>query len=164
MDIKIIEMKSEDWSAVKTVYEEGIATGDATFETAVPEWEAWDSKHLRTCRLVARKEAEVAGWAALSGVSSRCVYRGVAEVSVYVAEAARGMGVGTRLLRDLVQASEHDGIWTLQAGIFPENKVSIALHRKCRFRIVGRRERIGQMQGIWRDVILMERRSEITGI
>ncbi len=164
MDVTISEMRIEDWYAVKAIYVEGIATGHATFETTVPQWEKWDSNHLRACRLVARAGGEVAGWAALSGVSTRCVYGGVAEVSVYVAEVARYQGLGTRLLQNLVQASEGEGIWTLQAGIFPENELSIALHKNCGFRIVGRRQRIGQMHGIWRDVILMERRSKVAGI
>lgn len=163
MDVTITEMKVEDWYTVKTICEEGIATGHATFETTVPDWEVWDSTHLQTCRLVARTAGEVAGWAALSGISSRCVYGGIAEVSIYVAVAARGMGIGTRLLRHLVRASEQEGFWTLQAGIFPENKASIELHKNCGFRVVGRRERIGQMHGVWRDVVLMERRSRVAG-
>ena len=164
MDLIIDEMQTEDWSAVKAIYEEGIATGQATFETNVPVWKVWDGNHLPVCRLVARTGAEVSGWAALSAVSSRCVYGGVAEVSVYVAESARGQGIGTLLLQALVQASEREGIWTLQAGIFPENEVSIYVHEKCGFRIVGRRERLGRMYGVWRDVVLMERRSRIAGI
>lgn len=164
MDVTISEMGVGDWYEVKAIYVEGIATGHATFETDVPQWEEWDSNHLQACRLVARTGGEVAGWAALSGVSNRCVYGGVAEVSVYVAEAARYQGLGTRLLQNLVQASEREGIWTLQAGIFPENEASIVLHINCGFRIVGHRQQIGQMHGIWRDVILMERRSKVTGI
>ena len=164
MGVTIAELRVEDWHAVKAIYKEGIATGHATFETDVPHWKEWDRSHLRACRLVARTGGEVAGWAALSGVSTRCVYGGVAEVSVYVAEAARCQGLGTLLLQNLVRASEREGIWTLQAGIFPENVASIALHMTCGFRLVGRRHRIGQMHGVWRDVILMERRSEITGI
>ena len=164
MDVTIAEMRAGDWCAVKAIYMEGIATGHATFETDVPQWEEWDSNHLRTCRLVARTGGEVTGWAALSGVSTRCVYGGVAEVSVYVAEAARCQGLGALLLQNLVRASEREGIWTLQAGIFPENEASIALHKTCGFRVVGRRQRIGQMHGVWRDVILMERRSEVTGV
>jgi phosphinothricin acetyltransferase len=164
MDVTINEMKAEDWDAVKAIYEEGIATGQATFESTVPAWEEWDANHLQLCRLAARKGDRIAGWAALSAVSSRCAYGGVAEVSVYVAEEARGQGIGTRLLRALVQVSEREGFWTLQAGIFPENEASIHVHEKCGFRTVGRRERLGQMHGVWRDVVLMERRSTITGV
>lgn len=157
-------MRPEDWPAVRAIYLEGIATGNATFEQTTPEWEKWDAGHLRVARIVARSDAgDVVGWAALSGVSSRCVYAGVAEVSVYVAQSARGRGVGQRLLARLISDSEADGIWTLQAGIFPENAASISLHERAGFRIVGQRERLGQMNGRWRDVVLMERRSQVTG-
>jgi phosphinothricin acetyltransferase len=149
---------------VKTIYEEGIAAGDATFERAAPSsWADWDAKHLPHCRLVALgnldNDRRVIGWAALAPVSTRRVYAGVAEVSVYVAASARSQGVGTRLLTTLVQTSETNGLWTLQAGIFPENTASVRLHERCGFRIVGRRERLGQMSGRWRDVLLLERRS-----
>jgi L-amino acid N-acyltransferase YncA len=157
-------MHDEDWEAVQRIYREGIATGDATFETDVPEWEDWDRGHAGDCRLVARREGQVIGWAALSPVSGRCVYAGVAEVSVYVATEARGQGVGKALLRALTEESERRGFWTLQAGIFPENEASIALHRACGFRIVGHRERLGQMYSVWRDVVLMERRSKVVGV
>lgn len=157
------KMKAEDWGAVQSIYREGIATGDATFEMETPEWEEWDKKHLNDCRIVARKDGQVAGWAALSPVSSRCVYAGVAEVSIYVTASARGVGIGKTLLRTLIEESERKGIWTLQAGIFPENEASIALHKAYGFREVGYRERIGKMNGIWRDVILFERRSEVAG-
>lgn len=157
-------MTAEDWPAVRAIYLEGIATGNATFETSAPKWEKWDAAHTATCRLVARSQDEVLGWAALSTVSSRCVYAGVAEVSVYVAEAARGRGLGLQLLSGLVTASEQAGIWTLQAGIFPENEASVRLHERCGFRILGRRERLGQLKGIWRDVLLMERRSRVVGV
>lgn len=156
-------MKAEDWKAVRAIYVQGIATGNATFETDVPDWEEWDGTHVQTCRLVARDGDQIVGWAALSPVSGRCVYAGVAEVSVYVAAAARGKGVGKALLRALVEESERSGFWTLQAGILPENAASIAVHKACGFREVGRRERIGQMNGVWRDVLLMERRSRIVG-
>lgn len=156
---KLEPMREEDWPAVKAIYEEGIATGLATFETEAPSWEAWDEDHLATCRLVARERDQVEGWAALSPVSGRCVYAGVAEISVYVAASARGRGVGKALLSQLIKESEAAGIWTLEAGIFPENKASLALHKACRFRQVGYRERLGQLNGLWRDVILMERRS-----
>lgn len=159
----ISPLKAGDWPAVRAIYEEGIATGNATFETSAPEWEKWDAGHLPHCRLAARKGPEVLGWAALSPVSSRCVYAGVAEVSVYVAERARGKRVGTALLEALVEESERSGIWTLQAGIFPENAASIALHKSAGFRIVGVRERLGCMAGRWRDVVLMERRSSKAG-
>lgn len=150
-----------DWPGVRAIYLEGIATGNATFETNAPEWPAWDAGHLKSCRLAAREGEELQGWAALSPVSSRCVYGGVAEVSIYVAERARGRGIGKALLHALVAASEAAGIWTLQAGIFPENAASIELHRGAGFRVVGTRERLGKMQGRWRDVVLMERRSAV---
>jgi phosphinothricin acetyltransferase len=157
-------MHSEDWPAVQDIYAAGIATGNATFETVVPEWAKWDGGHLQNCRLVARDSQQILGWAALSAVSGRCVYAGVAEVSVYVASLARGRGVGKMLLQSLVEESERRGIWTLQAGIFPENVSSIALHKSCGFREVGRRQRIGQLAGVWRDVLLLERRSSTVGI
>ena len=162
--ILIDPMTEKDWPAVLAIYLEGIATGNATFETAAPDWAAWDSSHLKTCRLVARSRRDVLGWAALSRVSSRCVYAGVAEVSVYVAERARGRGVGTMLLSQVVQSSEKEGLWTLQAGIFPENISSIEMHKKLGFRIVGTRERLGCMNGRWRDVMVMERRSPVAGL
>ena len=151
-------MRPEDWPEVRHIYLEGIAGGNATFETAAPDWEEWNRRHLDACRLVLREGELVVGWAALSPVSSRAVYRGVAEVSVYVAKAFHGRGLGLALLSRLVRDSEAAGIWTLQASIFPENVASIALHQKAGFRIVGRRERIGQMHGIWRDTVLLERR------
>ena len=157
-------MRDGDWGAVRAIYCEGIATGNATFETDAPAWEAWDKGHLRACRLVARADDQVVGWAALSPVSGRCVYAGVAEVSIYVSASARGQGIGRALLAALVEASERAGLWTLQAGIFPENAASLALHRAHGFREVGRRERIGQMNGVWRDVVFMERRSKVVGI
>lgn len=157
-------MTAADGPRVLAIFGEGIATGDATFETSPPSWEAWDRGHLATPRLVAVKDDEVVGWAALSPVSARAVYAGVAEVSVYVAAAARGDGLGRRLLAELVEASEAAGLWTLQAGIFPENDASVRLHRALGFREVGRRERIGRhADGRWRDVLLMERRSDVVG-
>jgi phosphinothricin acetyltransferase len=152
-------MRHGDWPAVAAIYAEGIATGDATFETVVPAFDAWDAAHLPHPRLVARADATVVGWAALSAVSAREVYRGVAEDTIYVAEEARGHGVGRALLRALAEEAQRAGIWTLQAGIFPENAASIALHERCGFRIVGTRERLGSLRGAWRDVVLMERRS-----
>lgn len=155
----------EDWSRVQVIYGHGIATGNATFEPNVPEWSAWDAAHLKQCRLVATDAAgEILGWAALSPVSGRCVYAGVAEVSVYVASEAQGRGLGRGLLKALVEESEGNGIWTLQAGIFPENKSSLIIHERCGFRLVGRREKLGRMNGRWRDVLLLERRSPVAGV
>jgi L-amino acid N-acyltransferase YncA len=158
-------MTSDDWPNVRAIYLEGIATGNATFETDAPSWEAWDRAHVADLRLVARDaDGSVLGWVAVTPVSGRCVYAGVADLSVYVSAAARGRGVGRTLLTALIQSSERAGIWTLQAGIFPENAPSLALHRACGFRDVGRRERIGKMDGVWRDVLLLERRSGSAGI
>ncbi|MFZ3200008.1 MAG: N-acetyltransferase family protein [Candidatus Acidiferrales bacterium] len=157
-------LTEKDWEKVRAIYLEGIRTGNATFEKSAPEWEKWDADHLKSCRLVARVGGEVVGWAALSPVSGRCVYGGVAEVSVYVAGRARGPGVGSKLLRALVEASEREGIWMLQGGVFPENVASIALQKRAGFRIVGRREKLGAMDRRWRDVVLMERRSKIAGV
>jgi L-amino acid N-acyltransferase YncA len=156
-------METGDWEQVRSVYLEGISTGQATFETEAPGWEKWNSSHLTECRLVARRGEMVAGWAALGPVSSRRVYSGVAEVSVYVAAKFRGLGIGHALLGALIICSEQHGIWTLQAGILAENESSLTLHKKCGFREVGRRERIGKLSGMWRDVILLERRSEVAG-
>ena len=156
--MRIEELRPSDWSAVAAIYAEGIATGNATFETEVPGWEVWDAKHLPTPRLIAT-DGGVLGFAALSHVSARDCYRGVCEVSVYVAEAARGRGVGLGLLRELVKASETEGIWTLQASIFPENAASLTIHERCGFRVVGRRERIARLNDMWRDTLLLERRA-----
>lgn len=164
MDLVIEAMTAAHWPAVRRIYEAGIATGNATFQVDAPTWESWDGAHLRTCRLVAReRDGDVIAWAALSPVSVRSVYAGVCEVSVYVAPDARGRGVGRRVLQALIDAAEQDGRWTLQAGIFPENTASIALHERCGFRVVGRRERLGQLHGVWRDVMLLERRSDNVG-
>ncbi len=152
-------LSASDWADVRRIYEEGIATRNATFATAAPDWPDWDREHLPTCRLVAADADAVLGWAALTPVSNRCVYAGVAEVSVYVSSAARGRGVGRALLSALTAASEAEGLWTLQAGILPENVASVRIHEACGFRIVGRRERIGRMDGVWRDVLLLERRA-----
>lgn len=164
MPVAIQPLRPEDWEAVRAIYLEGIATGNATFAPSAPEWEQWDSGHLKTCRLAARSGDSILGWAALSPVSARCVYAGVAEVSIYVAERARARGIGIALLDALILQSEINGIWTLQAGIFPENEPSIRLHKRAGFRIVGVRERVGQMNGRWRDVVLMERRSSVAGV
>ncbi len=163
-EVVIDAMRPDDWPAVEAIYREGIATGLATFETETPSWERWDAAHRPDCRLVARDGDRVLGWAALSPVSDRCVYAGVAENSIYIAAAARGQGIGKVLLRALIEASEAAGIWTLQTGIFPENAASLALHRSCGFRIVGIRERIGQLHGVWKDVVFLERRSRVVGI
>jgi phosphinothricin acetyltransferase len=163
MIVRIEHFQPGDWPGVREIYLQGIATGHATFELDAPAWEKWDEGKLAVCRLVARSEEGVVGWAALSPVSNRCVYGGVAEVSVYVADHMRGRGVGLELLQRLVSESEAEGLWTLQAGIFPENRASIRLHESAGFRIVGIREKLGQMNGVWRDVVLMERRSTVVG-
>jgi phosphinothricin acetyltransferase len=163
MEFIIDEMKAEDWKDVRAIYLEGIATKNATFEQNAPDWEDWNRNHLEMCRFVARENNKIIGWAALSPVSKRSVYSGVVEVSIYISENAKGKGVGKRLLSRLVEASEMAGIWTLQGGIFPENETSIAIHKACGFRIVGARERVGKMDGVWRDVVLMERRSKKVG-
>jgi L-amino acid N-acyltransferase YncA len=157
--VSVRPLVRDDWPAVREIYEQGIATGDATFETEAPDWAAWDRGH--SLRLVADAGGEVLGWAALSPVSERCVYEGVAEDSVYVASSAQGRGIGRLLLEELVRRAEADGVWTVQAGIFPENDASLELHRRCGFRVVGVRERLGRHDGVWRDVVLMERRSEV---
>lgn len=164
MSLSIEPLQPDDWPVARAIYQQGIAGGNATFETAVPAWEQWARGHLPHSRLVARNDGQIVGWAALSGVSGRCVYGGVAEVSIYVDGAAQGQGVGRALLRALIAASEQNGIWTLQAGIFKENQASLALHAACGFRHVGIRERLGQRHGVWRDVVLMERRSQIAGV
>jgi phosphinothricin acetyltransferase len=158
-------MLPDDWPAVRAIYMEGIASGISTFEVDTPDWENWDQAHRQNCRLVALStENQILGWAALSQISKRSAYHGVAEVSIYISETARGKGVGKLLLTRLVDASEKDGIWTLQAGIIAENEASIQLHTACGFRMVGRRERISKLNGIWHDTVLMERRSLIIGL
>ncbi len=164
MEITVKSMVDSDWPAVALILHEGIATGNARFEDTLPTWKEFDETHLPHCRLVARSGDEVVGWVILGATSKRRVYAGVTEVSIYVKASARGQGVGKTLLEAVIDESERAGIWTLQAGIFPENTVSLALHRQCGFRTVGIRERIGQMNGIWRDVVLMERRSQTVGI
>jgi len=151
--------EEQDWPAVQAIFEEGIETRRATFETEAPSWEDWDGAHL-SLRLVAEEDGDILGWAALTPYSDRGCYRGVAESSVYVAKRARGRGVGTALMERLVRDSEEAGFWTLQAGVFPENEESLALHARCGFRIVGMREQIGRLDGEWKDVVLLERRSE----
>jgi len=162
IEIQIRTLNFDDWERVRLIYLDGIATGQATFETRAPSWAEWDRAHLPAPRLVATS-SEVVGWAALGPVSSRAVYSGVAEVSVYVGNDSRGKGVGRRLLETLMVASEKKVIWTLQASIFPENVASMTLHKSCGFREIGRRERIGRMNGVWRDTILLERRSKLVG-
>lgn len=158
-------MTAAHWPQVRAIYEQGIATGHATFQTAAPAWEEWDAGHLPHSRLVAvaADDDTVLGWAALSPVSGRCVYAGVAEVSVYVATEAQGSGLGRQLLNALAADSEHHGIWTLQAGIFDDNPASLRLHAAAGFRTVGFRERIGQLRGVWRNTVLLERRSALVG-
>ena len=153
-----------DYPAIKQIYLDGIATGQATFQTDAPSWEDWDSSHCKHSRIALKENDVIAGWAALTRVSNRCVYAGVAEVSVYVNENYRGKGIGSILLQALIDDSEANGIWTLQAGIFPENEASINLHKKLGFRIMGVREKIGQMNGVWRDTAFMERRSKKVGV
>lgn len=160
MPFTVEPMRAQHWPAVAAIYQAGIASGNATFESAVPTWETWDTSHRLDLRLVAVSEGDVVGWAAASSVSDRCCYSGVVETSVYVKPGRQREGVGRSLLQALILAAEAAGIWTMQAGIFPENEASIALHERCGFRVVGRRERIGQLQGVWRDVMLLERRSQ----
>ncbi|MCM3900398.1 MAG: GNAT family N-acetyltransferase [Pyrinomonadaceae bacterium] len=164
-EITIRQMVAEDWKSVRTIYLEGLATGDATFESDAPSWEKWDQSHISIPRLVAvsLSEGGAVGWSALAPVSSRAAYRGVVEVSVYVADNFRGKGIGKALLRQLVAQSEQRGFYMLQASVFPENIASLTLHKTCGFRVVGTRQRIGIVQGIWRDTVLLERRSEIVG-
>jgi L-amino acid N-acyltransferase YncA len=155
------DLRSGDWPEVARIYEEGIATGNATFETEIPSWEAWDAGHLTEHRFVGVESGRVVGWIALASVSARACYAGVAEVSAYVAADARGEGVGGELLAALISSSEQGGIWTLQTGVFPENEGSFRLLRRFGFRVVGTHERIGRLHGVWRDVVLVERRSEV---
>ena len=154
----------EDYPAVKVIYEQGIATGNATFQLTSPSWEDWNHQHLMKGRLIAESETgEILGWAALTPVSGRCVYAGVAEVSVYIRADARGNGIGKQLLEALIHESEKENLWTLQAGVFPENIASLKIHEQCGFRKVGYREKIGKMHGVWRDTVLLERRSNLVG-
>lgn len=163
MSCRLDDLLPTDWPEVRAIYLEGIASGQATFQTEAPGWEEWNEAHLPWCRPVLRTTTSIAGWAALSPVSSRQVYRGVAEVSIYIAASQRGQGYGRLLLDRLVSCSENNGIWTLQAGIFPENEASLRLHAACGFREVGKRERLGRLAGAWRDVLLLERRSSLVG-
>lgn len=158
-EFEIRAMQPADWPAVRAIYLEGIATGLATFEIEAPSWEAWSESHLEVGRIIAQGDNAILGWAALSPVSKRKAYAGVAEVSVYVSAAHRQMGIGGALLDQLIAAAEKHGIWTLQAVVFPENIATISLHKAHGFREVGRRERIGKLNGVWRDTLLFERRS-----
>jgi L-amino acid N-acyltransferase YncA len=162
--VQIMALHKEHWPAVRAIYLEGIATGQATFQQSATGWEEWDEGHLAHSRLVALSEGRVVGWAALSLVSKKPHYKGVAEVSVYVGEGARGKGIGNTLLGELVRQSEQHNTWTLQSSIFPENVASVRLHESHGFRVMGRREHIAQLNGVWRDTVIMERRSKIIGI
>ena len=165
MEYKIDEMKASDWEQVKNIYLKGIKTGIATFQTEAPTWENWDKDHLKSCRLVARFENSILGWVALSPTSSRNCYSGVVEVSIYVSKEYKGQGIGTALLKNVIKQSEKNGIWTLYCSIIRENIASITMHKKCGFREIGIREKIAKMSnGIWHDVVLMERRSKVVGI
>ena len=161
INMEIRKLLEADWQQVKLIYEKGINTGNATFQTSAPSWEDWNESHLDTCRIVAESNGVTIGWGVLTPVSSRCVYAGVAEVSVYVDPEYSGKGIGLALLKELVHLSETEGIWTLQAGIFPENIASLRIHEKAGFRTLGIREKIGKQNGIWRDTVLLERRSRV---
>ena len=163
--MKFRELIAQDWQQVKEIYEEGIATGNATFHSAAPDWDEWDQSHVKNSRIVAVDDASnILGWAALTPVSGRCVYAGVAEVSVYVSDKARGKGIGKSLLKELIRQSEQNGFWTLTAGIFPENEASLKIHQQAGFKVLGIRERIGKMNGEWRNTVLLERRSDVAGV
>jgi L-amino acid N-acyltransferase YncA len=159
--VELRPLEPEDWAAVADIYWDGMRDGLATFQTEVPSWEAWDTAHLRDHRLVATLLGEVVGWAALSAASTRRCYSGVAENSVYVAREAQGLGIGRSLLEALIADAEAAGFWTIQTSIFPENRASLVLHERCGFRVVGTRERVGKRDGVWRDTVFLERRSEV---
>ncbi|UII81202.1 GNAT family N-acetyltransferase [Flagellimonas sp. CMM7] len=161
--MQVRKMKASDWEDVSQIYAQGIATGFATFEQTIPSYEIWDQAHVKQCRLIAEENGEILGWAALSPVSSRCVYGGIGEVSVYIGATSRGKGVGKLLLEQLISESEKAGFWTIQSGIFPENEASIYLHKKVGFRFIGKRERVGKLHGVWKDNLLFEKRSETIG-
>jgi len=163
-DIIFRPMTTDDWNNVSDIYRQGIETGNATFQQELPTWDEWNNAHLKTCRIIVEKTDRVVGWAALTPVSGRCVYAGVAEVSVYVSNNYAGQKIGSKLLNKLITESEKEGIWTLQASIFPENIPSLKIHQKLGFRKFGYREKIGKMNGVWRDTVLLERRSKIAGI
>ena len=157
-------MLATDWEMVADIYKQGIETGNATFQQTVPSRDEWNAAHIINCRMVAEADKENAGWAALSSVSSRAVYAGVAEVSIYVANKYRGNQIGTTLLESIITESERQGFWTLQSGIFPENKASIAIHKKSGFREIGYREKVAKLKNVWENTILFERRSTVTGV
>jgi len=162
--ITIRPFVKSDFPSVKDIYQQGIDSGEATFQEQAKDYDVWNESLLPSCRLVAESNRQIIGWAALSSASNRCVYSGIAEVSVYVSSNSQGLGVGNSLLKALIKASEEEGIWTLQAGIFPENKASIHIHSKNGFKVLGIREKLGQMNGIWRDIVFMERRSKVVGL
>lgn len=162
--MEIRPIREQHYPEITRIYLAGIATGNATFQADAPSWKDWDSSHLPSCRIAVFEGDNMLAWAALSPVSSRCIYAGVAEVSVYVDESARGKGIGKSILNQLIIESELAGLWTLQAGIFPENISSIKLHEACGFRLIGYRERIGKMKGVWRDNLILERRSKVIGV
>jgi L-amino acid N-acyltransferase YncA len=162
--LEIRKMRPEDWPQVADIHAAGIGTGNATFETEPPTWPSWDCSHRDDLRLVGLVAGLVVGWAAAGGVSDRCCYAGVAEHSVYVRPGYQGRGIGRALLNALIDAATEAGVWTLQTGIFPENRSSLALHVACGFRVVGRREKLGQLNSVWRDVLLLERRSNLVGL
>jgi L-amino acid N-acyltransferase YncA len=164
MNFTIDAMRGDDWDAVRGIYQEGLATGNASFETEAPGWDAWNAKYHAHSRLVARAEGRVVGWAALAAVSPRACYAGVAEVSVYITDGFRGRGVGNKLLTALIASAEQNGIWTLYGHTFVENEASLRLQTACGFRVIGRRERIGKLNGVWRDTIMTERRSKVVGV
>ena len=165
MDFTIDVMNPSDWQQVRHIYLEGINTGVATFQTEAPSWENWDKGHLDTCRLVARSEEKILGWIALSPTSGRSCYSGVVEVSLYVGDKCKGQGIGTALLNNLIKQSEEVGVWSLYCAIIRENNVSIAAHKKCGFREIGIREKVAKTaDGVWHDVVLLERRSKVVGV
>jgi L-amino acid N-acyltransferase YncA len=170
MDITIDAMRADDWDAVRGIYQEGLDTGNASFETEAPQWDAWNAKYHQHSRFVARateqtgREERVVAWAAIAPVSPRACYAGVAEVSVYVSDEARGRGVGNKLLEALIESSERNGIWTLYGSTFPENVASLRMQERRGFRLIGRRERIGKLNGVWRDTVMTERRSKVVGV
>lgn len=161
--MNIRSFRKEDWPQVKEIYEQGIATGNATFDTETPAFEKWVSSVADGLCLVAEDEEGIHGWVKVSKVSSRCAYAGVGEVSIYIRDRSRGKGVGKKLLQAIIEESEKKGYWTLQAGIFPENSASLSLHEKAGFRKIGVQERIGKLNGVWRDVVLLERRCRKAG-
>ena len=162
--ITIRPFVKSDFPSVKDIYQQGIDSGEATFQEQAKDYDVWNESLLPSCRLVSESNRQIIGWAALSSASNRCVYSGIAEVSVYVSSNSQGLGVGNSLLKALIKSSEEQGIWTLQAGIFPENKASIHIHSKNGFKVLGIREKLGQMNGIWRDIVFMERRSKVVGL